>query len=325
MAEPLTFINSKTQSFEALKRGLHLTGVSARKFDALNSHIASTVVIAGELVIIGDTSTPASTSQEAYLMAKANEIHLSLLSNQVDGDDFLLDNFDLLQGVLANGSLGAGVVSDAWSRHMAGIKASLEEIEKLHQQYLRTGSITARDKFYTERAILFAKLEGQLDNVASYGAGLQKQGTVKRMLGISTKSYLNSGEISGYAEKIAGVARAAKYIKKGVYIGTALDIASTALEIKKACSLGREDQCTRAKYIEGSSLVLGLAGSAMGGSAGGFGATLGCTVVLGLASGGPGALVCAVVGGAVGGWAGGVIGGNLGESTGEFIYGKITP
>jgi len=323
MAEPLSFINSKTQSFEALKLGLHLSGISARKFDALNSHIANTVVIAGELVIIGDTSTPASTSQEAYLMGKANEIHLSLLSNQVDGDDFLLDNFDLLQGVLANGSLGAGVVSDAWSRHMAGIKASLEEIEKLHQQYLRTGSITARDKFYTERAILFAKLEGQLDNVASYGAGLQKQGTVKRMLGISTKSYLNRGEISGYAEKIAGVARAAKYIKKGVYIGTALDIASTALEIRKACSLGREDQCTKAKYIEGSSLAFGLGISAVGGVAGGFGATLACTVVLGLTTG-PGALACAVVGGTAGGAAGGALGGKFGETMGEFLYGKIT-
>ncbi|MFQ6574649.1 hypothetical protein [Pseudomonas sp. UM16] len=323
MAEPLSFINPKTQSFEALKRDLQLTGICARKFDALNSHIANTVVIAGELVIIGDPSTPASTSQEAYLMGKANEIHLSLLSNQVDGDDFLLDNFDLLQGVLSNGALGAGVISDAWSRHMAEIKKSLEAIEKLHQQYLRTGSITARDKFYTERAILFARLEGQLDNVASYGAGLQKQGSVKRMLGISTKSYLNSGEIRGYAEKISGVARAAKYIKKGVYIGTALDVAATALEIKKACSLGREDQCTRAKYVEGATLVLGLGGSTVGGIAGGHAATVGCSVVLGLTTG-PGVLVCAVVGGVVGGAVGGAIGGKYGGKMGEILYGKIT-
>lgn len=321
MAEPLSFINSKTQSFEALKRDLQLTGICARKFDALNSHIANTVVIAGELVIIGDPSTPASTSEEAYLMGKANEIHLSLLSNQVDGDDFLLDNFDLLQGVLSNGALGAGVVSDAWSRHMAEIKKSLEAIEKLHQQYLRTGSITARDKFYTERAILFARLEGQLDNVASYGAGLQKQGSVKRMLGISTKSYLNSGEIRGYAEKISGVARAAKYIKKGVYIGTALDVAATALEIKKACSLGREDQCTRAKYVEGTSLAFSLGGSAVGGFLGGYGATLGCTIFLGVTTG-PGLLTCAVIGGLAGGSGVGTLGESLGEATGEYFYRK---
>src|SRR5689334_861573 len=138
MTEPLAFINSRTQSFESLKAELRLTGIARTKFDALNSHIANTVVLAGELVIIGDVTTSSSTHQEAYLMTKARDIHLALLTNQVDADDFFLDNFELLQDLLGYGAIGAGVVSDGWSKHMAAIKTTLEEIEQAHENYLRS-------------------------------------------------------------------------------------------------------------------------------------------------------------------------------------------
>lgn len=322
MSEPLSFINAHTQTFESLKRSLNLTGVLKSKFNALNGHIANTVVMAGELVIVGDASTSSSTSQEAYLMIKANQIHSGLLSNNVDADDFFLDNFEFIQGMLSKGSIGAGIVSDAWGKHLDRIKASLTDIEALHQKYLRTGSVVDRDKFYLERAHLFSKLEGHLGNLASYGSGLREESSMKRMLGISTKSYLKTGEIAGYAEKVEGVAKAAKFIRRGTYIGTALDVGATALSIKKACSEGREEQCTRAKYVEGSSLVFGVAGGAAVGFIGGTVASLGCIVVLGVASGGPGALVCGVLGGAVGGWAGGEGGGEMGEKFGEYMYGK---
>lgn len=323
MAEPLAFINTRTQTYESLKAKLGLTGASKSKFDALNGHIANTVVLAGELVIIGDVSTSSSTSQEAYLMIKARDIHIGLLTNQVDADDFFLDNFDLLKEVLSYSSIGAGVVSDGWSKHMAAIGKTLEEIEQLHKEFLRTGSETARKKFLAERAILFSKLEGQLARAASYGSGLRHQGSIKRMLGISTKSYLHTGQIVGYAEKVDGVAKAAKLIKSGTYIGTALTVASSGLAIRNACALGREDQCTRAKYVEGASLVLGLGGGATLGYLGGYAATYGCIVVLGAITGGPGALMCSVAGGAIGGWAGGSMGSSMGEKVGEYLYGEI--
>ena len=322
MGEPLSFINSKTQSFESLKRSLNLTGVLKSKFVALNGHIANTVVMGGELVIIGDASTSSSTSEEAYLMNQANQIHMGLLSNNVDADDFFLENFEFIQGLLAHGSQGAGAVSDAWSKHLERIKTSLLDIEKLHQKYLRSGSIVDRDKFYLERALLFGKLEGHLDNLSSYGSGLRAEGSVKRMLNISTKSYLKTGEIAGYAEKVDGVAKAAKFIKKGTYIGTALDVASTALKIKKACAEGREEQCTRAKYVETSSFAFGLGGGVAGGALGGAVGTFGCVVVLGMVSSGTGALACSVLGGAVGGWGGGELGGEVGENFGDYIYRK---
>ncbi|KAI2673119.1 hypothetical protein [Pseudomonas sp. TNT3] len=322
MAEPLAFINSQTQTYQALKTQLRLTGASNSKFDALNGHIANTVVLAGELVIIGDSSTASCTSQEAYLMAKARDIHIGLLINQVDADDFFLDNFELLKEVLKYSSIGAGVVSDGWSRHMAAIGKTLEEIEALHKEFLRTESLAARKKFIAERAIVFGKLDQQLAKAASYGSGLRYQSSIKRMLGISTKSFLHTGEIAGYAEKVSGVAKAAKLIKNGVYIGTALTVASSGIAIRNACVLGREDECRKAKYVEGSSLAFSLGGGAALGYLGGTAATFGCIVVLSITTG-PGVLVCGVVGGALGGWAGGSLGSELGESFGEYLYDGI--
>ncbi|MNG28885.1 hypothetical protein D3C84_1142210 [compost metagenome] len=63
-----------------------------------------------------------------------------------------------------------------------------------------------------------------------------------------------------------------------------------------------------------------LAFGSTGGSVGVGMAMLGCAVVLGTVTGGPGALACAVIGGGVGGYYGGEIGGKIGESSGEVIY-----
>ncbi|KAB0488738.1 hypothetical protein SAMN04490202_5926 [Pseudomonas reinekei] len=323
MAQPLAFINAQSQTYASLKAQLGLNGIANSKFDALNSHISNSVVLAGELVIIGDVSTPLSTSEEAYLMARARDIHIGLLTNQVDADDFFLDNFELLQGMLAHGAIGAGAVSDGWSKHLAAIKTTLEEIEQAHKDYVRSGSIAARDRFYSERALLFSKLENQIGSVASYGSGLRYQGSIKRMLGISTKRYMSTGEIAGYAQKVSGVAKAAKLIKRGVYIGVALDVASAGLDIRQACALGREDECTRAKYVNGGSLAGGLGGSAVGGSFGSMVGSAGCYFALGIVTGGPGALTCVVIGGAVGGWVAGKQGQIGGEMIGEFLYNMV--
>ncbi|HDS1699352.1 MULTISPECIES: hypothetical protein [Pseudomonas] len=324
MSEARSFINPRTQSYQSLKASTPLSGYAKSKFDVLNAHIANSVVMAGELVILGDAGTPSCTSHEALLMAKAVEVHAGLLTSGVDADDFFLEHFDLLQSLLANASIGAGAASEGWSKHLTNIKTTLVEIEKLHRDYLSSGTLAARDAFYAKRSALFMKLEKQLGNVAAYGSGLRRQGKIKQALGISTRSYLHTGEISGYAEKVSGVARASNLVKRGTYIGTALDVASTGLSIHKACTTGREDQCRRAKYVETSTLMGSLAGGSAGGYLGGMAGTGICAVVLGVTTGGPGALACAVVGGAVGGKVLGDAGGKGGEIFGDFLYGEVS-
>ncbi|MFJ4432679.1 hypothetical protein ACIPZG_17075 [Pseudomonas sp. NPDC089395] len=322
MSEARSFINSQAQSYESLKAGTPMSANQRAKFDVLNAHIVNSVVVGGELVIVGDPGTPSCTSHEAYLMAQAAGIHHQL---EVDGagvDDFLLDNYEMLKSLLAHASLGAGAAADGWGRHLEAIKRTLEDIEQLHRQYLGSGTIRSRDEFYAKRMALFMRLDEQLGMIAAYGSALRNKGAAKRALEISTKSYLHTGEIAGYAQKIAGVSRAAALVKKGTYIGVGLDVASSALDIHKACTLGRENECAKAKYVQGSSLVMGLGGGSMGGAVGSFFATAGCTFVLGVTTG-PGALVCAVLGGAVGGAVGGNIGAEGGEVIGEYLYRKV--
>lgn len=73
---------------------------------------------------------------------------------------------------------------------------------------------------------------------------------MKKVLGISTKSYLHKGEIAGYAKRIRETAQTSKWLGRGTYVGLALDVGVAGLEIKEACVTGREAQCRRAKYVE---------------------------------------------------------------------------
>ena len=323
MSEARSFINPRAQNYATLKNGTSMNVNQQAKFDVLNAHIVNTVVLAGELVIVGDPDTASCTSHEAFLMAKAAGIHRDIMLNGGGVDGFMLDNFEMLQSLLAHASIGAGAATDGWARHLDAIKKTLEQIEQLHRAHMSGGAFRAREEFYTKRAALFRTLDEQLGKTAAYGSGLRNQGSIKRMLQLSTKRYLRTGEISGYAEKVTGVAKAANLIKKGAYIGVALDVAATGLEINKACTLGREDECVRAKYVEGSSLVLGLAGGIVGGAYGGVIATGACAFVLGITTG-PGSLVCGVVGGTVGGAIGGEIGGAGGGIAGGFLYRKVS-
>jgi hypothetical protein len=320
MSEARAFLNFKLQNYHRLKTDLGLTGHSLAKFDVLNAHIADTVVRSGELVIIGDPTTASCTSQEAWMMRQAAVVHMGLMRNGQGVDNFFLDNFETLKSLIAHASMGAGVVSEGWSKHLKAIEATLMDIEKLHQQHLGSGAMAARDQFYAKRSALFMKLDEQLNKLAAYGSGLRNKSSIKRTLGISTKSYLHTGEIAGYANKVSGVAKAAKLIKKGTYVGVSLEVAATGLEIHKACTLGREEECKKAQYVEISSLALGLGGTAAGAAGGKLLLGAACSVVFGVASGGMGALACGIFGGTAGGMAGGKLGSEIGAKAGELLY-----
>ncbi|WP_060512491.1 hypothetical protein [Pseudomonas sp. NBRC 111124] len=324
MTEARAFINPKMQNYHTLKAGLVLSGHSASKFDVLNAHIFNNVVRSGELVIVGDWSTPSCTSQEEYLMAKATQTHMGLMRSGQGADEFFLDNFELLKSLLTHAATGAGVVSDGWSRHLKAIQGTLLEIEKLYQGHMGSGTLRARDQFYAKRAALFARLDEQLSQTAAFGASLRNKGSIKKTLGISTKSYLHAGEIAGYADKVAGVGKAANLIKKGAYIGIALEVAATSLEIRKACALGREEACRKAKYIESSSLLGSLSGNTGGAIIGGLFTSRIC-IALRIPTRGLSTLACGVIGGAAGGMAGAEIGKKWGGEIGELLYEKVEP
>lgn len=313
VTQPYAFINDRPETPTELKARLDLSKSSAVKFDSLNSHIRNMVVLPGQLVIIGDPASASCTPQEARLMQAAWSVRHSVMAE--GGAGFALQNYDVLQAMLGYTALGVGTAGDAWSRHLKEIANTLEEIDALHKQSLRRGGGTARDEFLARRQVLFTKLESQLRGFARYGTGLRNEGSIKKMLGISTRSYLNSGEIGRYAERIARIAKTAKVLKAGTPLGIALSTASAALEIKEACSTGREEQCSRAKYVE----VGKLGGGILGGFGGSALVTGLCFMVMAPTTG-PGAIACLLIGGAAGGSAGGALGSIGGERVGEKLY-----
>lgn len=313
MPPPYAFINDHRQTSVELKAKLRLSKHAEAKFDALNTHIRNVVVLPGQLVIIGDESTASCTLEESRLMRAAWDIRHSVMAEGADA--FALHNYDLLQKLLGYASLGIGTAGDAWSRHLQAIVNTLDEIDALHKQSLRRGGGAARDDFLARRQVLFAKLEAQMRSFARYGTGLRNEGSIKKMLGISTKSYLHSGEINQYSKTIARVSKTAKLLKNGTPLGIALSTTATALEIKEACSTGRDQQCRKAKYVEAGKLTFGVAGGIIGGQMG-----MGLCIAVMAPTTGPFALGCLLIAGGAMGLALGNLGSEVGAAAGEVLY-----
>lgn len=314
-----SFINDRATDYPSLKSRLMGGGLNRPRsdhFDVLNRHLRPGLVAPGQLVIIPDSHSVNCSVEEAWLMRQAEEVRRHLALNAATGTA-LLGNYDLLQSFMANGSIGVGSATSAWARHLNEVAQTLEEIERLHQR-LKDGGLD-RAAFIQQRQAVFRRLEVQLQGAARMGTGLQGNASLKKVLGISTRSYLHKGEIAGYAQRMREMAQMSKWLGNGTYVGLALDVGVAGLEIKEACVTGREAQCRRAKYVETGRLVGGVIGA---GGVGALGANLtrrACTVFLGVATRGGGALSCAIVGGAAGGYAGG----NLGGAAGDLLGGKL--
>ncbi|QVN05398.1 hypothetical protein JYG35_17250 [Pseudomonas rhodesiae] len=323
-----SYINDHTTDYHSLKSrlmGSAPTRQRSEHFDVLNRHLRPGLVTPGQLVIIPDPHSVSCSGEEAWLMRHAEVVRRNLDMNSSTGKA-LIGNYDLLQSFMAYSSIGIGSATAAWARHLNDVAQTLEEIEQLHQR-LKDGALD-RDAFIQQRQTLFRRLDLQLQGAARFGTGLQGHESLKKVLGISTKSYLHKGEIAGYAQRIRETAQMSKWLGKGTYLGVALDVGVAGLEIKEACVTGREAQCRRAKYVETGRLVGAVSGAAVGGKYGAAFARRACDMVLGVSLKGNARLACAIIGGAGAGYVGGsevgdfggFVGGKIMEIDGVFIF-----
>ncbi len=311
------YINERTTDYHSLKSRLMGHGSSQPRsdhFDLLNRHLRRGLVAPGQLVIVPDAYSVTCSREEAWLVRHAEAIRREL---EHSAGTQVVNDYDLLQSLLGYTSLGVGSATSAWARHLDEVAHTLEQIEHLHQR-LRAGGL-AREAFFRQRKVLLDLLETQLQGAARLGTGLRGNQALKKVLGISTKSYLHKGEIAGYAQRMREIAQTSKWLGKGTYVGLALDVGVTGLEIKEACVDGREGQCRRAKYVETGRLAASVGGAYVGGELGAGLARVGCRIFMGIAAKGNGELACAVIGGAAGGYAGGKAGG----AGGAFLGGQI--
>ncbi|OPB01724.1 hypothetical protein, partial [Pseudomonas synxantha] len=287
------YLNDRTTDYLSLKSRLMGRALHRQRsdhFDVLNRHLLHKLVTPGQLVIIPDNYSVTCSAEEAWLMRYAEEIRRGLALDASAGPA-VINDYDLLQSLLGYGSIGVGSATSAWGRHLDEVVLTLESIEQLHQR-LKGGGLD-RVEFVRQRQMLFGNLDRQLQGAARFGTGLRGNQSLKKVLGVSTKSYLHKGEIAGYAQRIGAVAQASKWLGNGTYVGLAMDVGVAGLEIREACVVGREVQCKRAKYVETGRLVGGVVGAA---GAGGLGAELtrrACNIFLGVATRGTGALTCA--------------------------------
>ena len=274
-----SFINDRATDYQSLKNrsmGGALSRPRSDHFDVLNRYLRPGLVAPGQLVIVPDGHSVNCSVEEAWLMRHAEEVRRHLEMSAAGGA-VVIDNYDLLQSFMANGSIGIGSATSAWARHLNEVAQTLEDIERLHQR-LKAGGLD-RAAFIQQRQALFRGLEVQLQSASRVGAGLRGNESLKKVLGISTKSYLHKGEIAGYAKRIRETAQTSKWLGRGTYVGLALDVGVLGAELTRRA----------------------------------------CTIFLGVATRGSGALTCAIVGGAAGGYAGG----NLGGDGGKFLGGKV--
>lgn len=117
-----------------------------------------------------------------------------------------------------------------------------------------------------------------------------------------------------------GVAKAAKFVKYGGWIGTAVGGGTSYLKVQDVCTAGNAEACRKIKFTEGGSFIGGVAGGAAAGAVL-TGATVSTICVgLGIPTGGAATLLCGLVVVGVGSYAGGALAGAGGETLGEGIY-----
>lgn len=318
MSRPYAFINDEVRDYYEFRDRTLNVPVSARaKFDKLNAHLFAHQILPGQVVVMADSPDVLCTPEEYELMALALNVRMSMVGHDFQSSRIMTRNYDLLQSIMGYGSIGIGSTTGAWSTHLRELESLLKETEELMKRW-RSGALT-NDQFFAQRKVVFSKIETRLQNIGRLGSGLDNRGKIKNILGISTKSYLHRGEIRGYAQTVGKISTTAKVLSRGTYVGIALDVGVGALEIQEACSTGREDVCTKAKYVESGRTAGGIIGSAAGGFFGGSAAG-GICVALGIPSGGAVVLGCAIVGGIAGAIGGGTTVSPYGAEGGELLF-----
>uniref|UniRef100_UPI0030DD9A93 PAAR domain-containing protein n=1 Tax=Pseudomonas sp. RL_15y_Pfl2_60 TaxID=3088709 RepID=UPI0030DD9A93 len=329
--EPGFYIVPQSTTAQGLETQLFTSPSSAvlDKFKGLNPNLDQ--VKAGQMIVLSDPNNQQCTREEALLMEAATKVNASLEALTPDEADFMARNRDEIESFLTQGSTSIGIGEAIFAKHLEGVSNSLRSIDSLHQRSFQQYGHLRAQEFFAERQRLFSQLEMQLTSLTKKGIGFPDHPNLKSALGISSRSLVHHwtkagapGQIPGYATHINGVARAAKYVKMGGWIGTTVGAGASYMKVQDVCTAGNTEACERVKYTETGS----FAGTVVGGAITGFalsGSAAGTIcIALGVPTGGIGALACGLIVVGAGSLAAGGIGGGIGESTADVVYKRRT-
>ncbi|WP_313055960.1 hypothetical protein [Pseudomonas lopnurensis] len=325
--EPGFYIVPRSTTLEKLEAQLFTSPRPAviEKFKALNPNLSQ--VKAGQMIVLSDPDNQQCTREEALLMDAAAKVNSALEPLSPEEADFMARHRDEIESFLTYGATSVGIGTSVFSKHLEGVNSSLRSIEALHQRTFQRHGHLRSPEFFAERKRLFSQLDAQLTSLTRKGTGIPDHPNLKSALGISSRSVVHRWtkagapeQIPGYATHIDGVAKAAKYIRYGGWIGTAVGGGASYMKVQDVCMAGDAEACEKVKFTEGGGFAGGVAGGALASMAL-TGSTVGVIcAALGVPTGGVGTLTCGLLVVGAGSLAAGAVGGRGGEAMGEIIY-----
>ena len=328
--EPGFFVVPKSMTRQALEASLFPVPDPAvmNKFQLLNPHPGD--VKAGSMIVLSDPSNFQCSREEAQLMAAAEQVSKTLEYVTPEEAAFMHQHRDELQTFLAHGSTSIGIGEAIFAKNLDGVKGLLNEIEALHQRSFQQHGHLRSAEFFAERKRLFVQLDTHLTRLTKKGIGFADHPSLKAALGISSRSLVHhwteagaSGQIPGYATHIEKVVKAAKYVKYGGWMGTAIGWGASYMKVQDVCTAGDNEACKRIKFAETGNFTGALAGGVLAGKFLSGSAAGAICIGLGVPTAGLGALACGIVVVGVGATASGYLAGSAGELLGDLIYEAI--
>ena len=327
-AESGFYIVQKPMSLAALERSLYEvtpSGALLREFRSLNRHLGEQVK-PGQMVIFSDSRNYMCRREEAQMMAAAEKVNEAVKDLTDEEATFMVEHHEVIEPFLGISSGGLGVASVMVGLHMETLEKTLKELERLHtEQYRQHGNLHSPE-FYAQRKRLMTKLDASLGPLIRKTTGIQDHPKLKRALGLSSRRIVHNWnkagaptQLPGYATNIDGVARAAKYMKAGGYLGIGLGASSAATKIYEACRSGREAECRQVKFIEGSKLSGNVLGGIIAGKLAPTIAPMTCAAI-GVGTVGTGGVVCMLVVSGILAAQMGDSGSQAGEVVGDLLY-----
>ncbi|MFT0869881.1 PAAR domain-containing protein [Pseudomonas sp. CAM1A] len=278
---------------------------------------------AGEIFVLGDPDNHhACTREEADLMAAAQRARQALAVLDEQEANFMMQHIGEIAGVLNGASQSMGVGKDMLARGLGQVEDTLKGIVRLHQREFGLHGHLKSPQFFASRSALYQQLNAQLRS-AFVGKYLNLGGheSLRKGLGISTRSLVHHwskagapGAIPGYATHLDEVAKMARYLKYGGYVGVGFGASSSYLKVQEACKAGETDECKKIRFTEAGGFAGGLVGGVFGGAASGVAIKAVCNF------GVWGKAICGIATVGVGSFAGSGGGVAGGEWLGEVLY-----
>lgn len=295
---------------------------AARYFMQVNSDVQWSKP--GQMLILGAPGSNNSVQLKQLQLAK-KKVNGALVDLNSGEANFFNQHFSTIAAVTNFMDKSLGVVADAGEKYFSEIEKKLKSIELAYQNQYRAQGTLISQQFFVERQRLFSELDGLLNKLSRLTLKMKPYNELKHALGLSSRSIVHEwstagvASIRGYSTYIDNASKAARFLKAGGWLAIGFAGANTTNEVYNACTVGREQSCSKVAVKKYSSFGASLAGGIYGGKYGAM-AGAGVCVALGVATGGVGLLACSIVGAAAGGYVGGEIAGGATEYMMDKIW-----